>query len=306
MALEKVLVAGGSGFIGHHIVKECKKKGFKVVSISLKIPEKFNQQENVDYYAHDLNYPLEKNLIKSLEDVRYIINSSGYIDHSQFNQKGYEIYNKHFLAVKNLIKFSKFINLKTFINFGSSDEYGAAKSPINETQREEPFSAYSLSKLNSTHLLKILFKEEQFPSIIIRPFLVYGERQNYNRFLPQVIKSCLNNEEFKVTKGQQLRDFLYVGDFAEAVNMCLGNQNAYGEILNIASGKPVSIKNITELVKSFIGKGKPNYGAIQYRKGENMELYADIRKSKELINWEPKTKFNEVLSKIVDWYVMNE
>ena len=127
----------------------------------------------------------------------------------------------------------------------------------------------------------IVFKEERFPSVIIRPFLVYGEGQNCNRFLPQVIKSCLNNEEFKVTKGEQLRDFLYVGDFAEAVNMCLGNKKTYGEIFNIASGKPVSIKYITELVKSFIGKGIPNYGARPYRKGENMELYADIRKSKE-------------------------
>ena len=88
--------------------------------------------------------------------------------------------------------------------------------------------------------------------------------------------------------------------------MCLGNQNTYGEIFNIASGEPVSIKNITEFVRSFIGKGKPNYGAIEYRRGENMELYADIRKSKELINWEPRTRFNEVLSKIIDWYVRNE
>ena len=244
--------------------------------------------------------------MKSLEDVNYIINSSGYIDHSQFNQKGMKYMINIFYQSKNLIKFSKFINLETFINFGSSDEYGAAKSPINEKQREEPFSAYSLSKLNSTHLLKILFKEEKYPCVIIRPFLVYGERQNCNRFLPQVIKSCLNNEEFKVTKGQQLRDFLYVGDFAEAVNLCLGNQNTYGEIFNIASGEPVSIKYITELVKSHIGKGKPIYGALEYRRGENMELYADIKKSKELINWQPKTSFKEALSKIVDWYIKNE
>ena len=88
--------------------------------------------------------------------------------------------------------------------------------------------------------------------------------------------------------------------------MCLGNENTYGEILNIASGNPVSIKYVTELVKSFVGNGNPNYGALDYRKGENMELYADIRKAKELINWQPKTRFNEVLSKIVDWYVRNE
>ncbi|MDC3047195.1 NAD-dependent epimerase/dehydratase family protein [Prochlorococcus sp. AH-736-A21] len=306
MALEKVLVAGGSGFIGHHIVKECKKNGYKVISISLKIPEKFNQIEDVDYYAHDLKYPIEGDLVKSLEEVRYIINSSGYIDHSQFCQRGFEIYNQHYLSVINLIKFSKLINLKTFINFGSSDEYGLAKSPISETQREEPFSPYSLSKLNSTHLLRILFEEEKFPSVVIRPFLVYGERQNSNRFLPQIIKSCLNDEEFKVTKGEQLRDFLYVGDFAEAVNNCLDNKNIYGEIFNIASGKPVSIKNITELVNSYIGKGNPDYGARPYRKGENMELYADIRKSKMLINWEPKTKFIDVLSNIVDWYNKNQ
>ena len=96
MVLEKVLVAGGSGFIGHHIVNDCKKRGYKVVSLSLKIPNKLNQQENVDYYAHDLKYPIEGDLMKSLEDVNYIINSSGYIDHSRFNKKGYEIYNQHY------------------------------------------------------------------------------------------------------------------------------------------------------------------------------------------------------------------
>lgn len=305
MEIDKVLIAGGTGFLGYHLIKECQKRGIKVASLSLNVPEKINQIKNVDYYIHDLNYPIEGDLFRSLKDVSHIINSSGYIDHSQFCQRGFEIYNQHYFSVINLIKFSKLINLKTFINFGSSDEYGLAKSPVSETQREEPFSPYSLCKLNSTHLLRILYQEENFPSVVIRPFLVYGERQNRNRFLPQVIKSCLNDKEFKVTKGEQLRDFLYVGDFAEAVIMCLDNPNVFGEILNIASGKPVSIKNITELVNTYIGKGRPDYGARPYRKGENMELFADIRKSKELINWEPKTNFKKVLSKIVDWYINN-
>ena len=99
------------------------------------------------------------------------------------------------------------------------------------------------------------------------------------------------------------KESLNVGDFVEAVNMCLGNQNTYGEIFNIASGKPVSIKYITELVKSYIGKGIPKYGARPYRKGENMELYADIKKIKNDIGWQPKTSLDRGLDKTVNWYL---
>ena len=86
---------------------------------------------------------------------------------------------------------------------------------------------------------------------------------------------------------------------------CLKNKNAYGEIINIASGIPISIKEVILEVQAFIGKGKPIFGGINYRESESMELYASIEKSKRLLNWSPKHDFKRSLEKVINWYSNN-
>ena len=76
----------------------------------------------------------------------------------------------------------------------------------------------------------------------MRPFLVFGEMQGNDRFLPYLINNCLNDREFKVSKGEQIRDYLYVKEFNKGLIKALDNKNAYGEVINIASGNPIGIK----------------------------------------------------------------
>ena len=139
----------------------------------------------------------------------------------------------------------------------------------------------------------------------LRPFLVFGEMQNKNRFLPYLIDNCINNREFNVTKGEQLRDYLYVKDFNRAVIKTFGNNDAYGEVINVASGVPISIKEVINNVQKIIGRGKPIFGGLNYRNGESMELYADIEKARKILKWEPKYKFNEVIRNVINWYIRN-
>ena len=86
----------------------------------------------------------------------------------------------------------------------------------------------------------------------------------------------------------------------------LNNQKAYGEVINVASGKPRSIKNVIKNVNEIIGKGKPIFGGIDYREGESMEQYANINKAKNILNWRPKYEFNDSLLKVIRWYMENE
>ena len=109
-----------------------------------------------------------------------------------------------------------------------------------------------------------------------------------------------------MTKGDQIRDYLYIKDFNLGLIKAFSNKNAYGEVFNIASGFPISIKEVTESVKEITGKGKPIYGGIDYRPGESMELYANIKKAKEILNWEPKFKFKDSLKKVISWYQENQ
>ncbi len=305
MVKGKVLIAGGTGFIGSNIARLCIDKGFEVISISINPPKTYRKVDLVKYIQHNLINPIPSKVLESLGSTDYIINCSGYIDHKQFYNGGLEIFNQHFISTKNLVEYASEIGIKTFINIGSSDEYGNQTSPIKESCREAPISPYSLGKLCSTQLMQLLYRQNQFPSVVIRPFLVFGEGQSTNRFLPHVIRNCLNNNSFPVSEGKQLRDFCYIRDFSEGIISCFDNPYSFGKIINLASGNPISVLKVTELVKDIIGKGQPIFGAIPYRVDESMELFADIKLAREILNWTPDSELIDSLKNTISWYVEN-
>ncbi len=98
---------------------------------------------------------------------------------------------------------------------------------------------------------------------------------------------------------------MYVKDFNNALIKALNNKDAYGEVINVASGIPISIREVTETVKEIIGKGKPIFGGLDYRKGESMELYSNIEKAKKILNWKPKYELKSSLKEVIEWYSKN-
>lgn len=301
-----ILVAGGSGFIGENLILELLSRGIKVISISKNRSKLKRKIKNVNYIFHDLNEPINEKNLGILNHIDYVINCSGYVDHKSFLRGGESVFRNNLQSFFSLTNFAIRIKAKCFVQIGSSDEYGKNKSPIKESVRENPISPYALSKLICTHYLQQCFKEGILNTVILRPFLVFGERQNKDRFLPYLIDNCINNREFKVSKGEQKKDYLYIKDFNRALISSLNNKKAYGEVINVASGKPRSIKNVIKNVNEIIGKGNPIFGGIDYREGESMEQYANINKAKNILKWCPQYEFNDSLLKVIRWYMENE
>ena len=289
-----ILVAGGSGFIGSNLIQELISEGFKVISISKNRPKIKKKIKNVTYIFQNLNKPIKKDLF--LNQIDYIVNCSGYIDHRDLTKGGKEVFDNHFESIYSLVNLALDLKVKALINIGSSDEYGENKSPLKETIRESPLSPYALGKLTTTHYLQKCSKLGLLNTVTLRPFLVFGEMQNKDRFLPYLIDNCLNDREFKVTKGEQLRDYLYIKDFNRAVIKTFGNYKAYGEVINIASGIPISIREVITNVQKMIGRGKPIFGGINY---------FDIEKAKKVLKWEPQYKFTETIKDVINWYKEN-
>ena len=225
----------------------------------------------------------------------------GYIDHANYSNGGSEVFDVHFNGVRNLIDCLNKSKIKGFIQIGSSDEYGNNSAPQIETQREAPISPYSYAKVASTHFLQTLYRTEMFPAVILRPFLVYGPGQSEERFIPQIIKGCTNRQEFPVSKGEQLRDFCFIDDFIQAVFAALDNRSAHGEVINIASGKPISIKKMINTIVDIIGSGEPQFAQVAYRNGENMALYGDTTKAKEILGWKTSVSLRQGLLKTIKW-----
>jgi nucleoside-diphosphate-sugar epimerase len=296
---EKLLIVG-CGFIGSHIAKEAIARNFEVSVISLNEKSTNEKINNVEYLV--VNILDLKKLSTVISDILfdYVINLGGYINHSNYYQDGNKVFDVHFEGAKNIVNCINLTNLNSFIQIGSSDEYGGNAAPQNEFQRESPISPYSSAKVSATHFFQMMYRTEKFPVVILRPFLVYGEGQDESRFIPQIIKGCLDNKVFPVSSGIQLRDFCFIDDIVESIFISLRCKKAFGEVINVASGIPVDIKSVVEEIKKIIGLGKPQFGSIPYREGENMELYADISKANTILNWQPKISLNEGLRKTIE------
>lgn len=231
----------------------------------------------------------------------YVVNCGGYIDHALFSRGGRKALEAHYDGVLNLVETLDRDVLRAFVNIGSSDEYGSAPAPQAETQREMPISPYSLGKVAATHFLQMLHQTESFPATILRLFLTYGPGQDRRRFFPQIILGCLEGRSFPTSAGGQMRDFCFVQDTVHAVFATFASHAARGEVINIGSGQPTSIRKMIETVTRLVGRGEPQFGEIAYRPGENMELYANISKAKAVIGWEPTVTLETGLDRTIRW-----
>ena len=207
--------------------------------------------------------------------------------------------------MNNLVTIFNDRELIRFIQIGSSDEYGLNKSPQVETSREDPISPYSLAKVINAHYLQMLNKTENFPVVILRLFLVYGPRQKINRLIPYVIKSCIQNKNFTLSEGNQIKDFTYVDDVVDFILVSLIRENLDGNIINVGSGEPISVKNIVKMINSKIKLGTPTFSKNHNKYIENNQLTPDLSKSKSLLNLNSKTSLDIGLQRTIDWYKSN-
>ena len=241
-----------------------------------------------------------------LEDNRYdyVVNCSGYVDHSPLEEGGRTVFEDHMTGLLNTIDFIDRDFLKCFVNIGSSDEYGRAPAPQDENLREEPIAPYSLAKMSASHLIQMMNRTQRFPGLVLRLFLTYGPTQNQARFIPQIIQGCLSREPFPASQGLQVRDFCFIDDVVEAIFLALQTPLALGHVINIGSGEPITIGDLIRRIVELVGYGNPQFGALPYRPGESMELFPNTKKARDLLGWSASTSLDAGLKETVKRFLV--
>ena len=300
---KKILIIGGTGFIGYYLSKRCLKKNWDVTSISTKKPKNNRFIKEVKYILCDIT---KKSLLKKRikENYDFVVNLGGYVDHSN----KIKTYKSHYVGCKNLADFFIKKKLTTFVQMGSSIENGNQKSPqavAKLSNFAKIKSVYGKAKLKSSIYLLNLFKKKNFPIVIFRLYLVYGPGQDINRFLPIIINGCLNNETFATSHGKQKRDFIFIDDVINAIIKSLVIKNSIGKILNLGTGKPQKLVQIINKIIKMCKGGEANFGKVLIRTDEILNLYPDINYTKSILNWTPKIDFKNGLIKTVKFYKRN-
>jgi len=195
---KKILIVGGTGFIGFHLASQLVKKNYIVTSLSTKLPTKKRKVSRVSYLICDIcKFNQLKIILNKNKEFDYVINLGGYVDHS--NKK--KTFKSHYIGCKNLANYFLKKKIKRFIQLGSSVEYGNSNSPQIEnrvTEEKKLKSTYGIAKLKATNFLLKLFKKNNFPVTILRLYLAYGPNQDVNRFLPIIITNCLLKKKIPV------------------------------------------------------------------------------------------------------------
>ena len=297
---EKILIAGGTGFIGFHLTKKLK-KNYDITILSSQKVKAERKVEKVKYVICDVTFKkkLQKILKKKIFD--HVINLSGYVNHS--NKK--KTFLSHYDGCKNLANIFLKKPLKSFIQFGSGLEYGRKKAPHKASLNASPNSNYARAKYFSSKYLMSLHKNKNFPAVILRLYQAYGPNQTKNRLIPIIITKSLKNKKFNCTDGRQKRDFLYIDDLVRMTLKVIKSKKVKGKIINVGSGNRVSIKEIIEKIVHISRGGKPLYGKIKMRKEENINMFPDISITKKLLRWKANINLDTGLKKTINFYKWN-
>lgn len=282
--LNKLFIIGGSGFIGKNMVR-CLYGKYAISVFDKYIDNKyFSQYPDVQLYKLELD---KEYIAADIEEPNYIINLASMVTAARDLTLFDSMIQSNLKVLLNLYdRFKVSHDLKLFIQFGSSEEYGNDGSPFVETMREKPCSPYALVKQLTTNTAMMLHCNYGFPIMVVRPGNLFGPLQGKEKFIPYIIEQLRQNTPLNVTPCEQKRDFIYVDDFVWAIDqLMLHADKAVGEIVNVSSGESISLKEIIEYAKTALHSDSiVNYGALSYRENEMMDLKCNLCKLNNIIN----------------------
>jgi UDP-glucose 4-epimerase len=304
-----ILVTGGTGFIGSHIVNKLINQGCFVNIFDINNSGEWRIDTKSNYNLTIIDLTDEKAVEKNINMIKpdIIFHLAGFVSTSRDSKIINDMININFTGTKNLIMALQDMNYELFINTGSSDEYGQNMVPFKETLKEMPVSAYAASKIAATYFCDMMNKVNDKPIITVRPFLVFGPKQLSRMLIPWLIYSCVKEKELDLTLCEQTRDFIFVEDVADAYILLAFNAQKVKNmgIFNIGSGYETKIIEIVKMIQSKMNNDSFNIGKREYKKGEAMESVASIKKIDDAIKWKPKSNVKDSIDKTINWWIEN-
>ena len=331
----KILVTGGSGFIGsnfiHYLINNTDYQriiNLDKLTYAGNNENLINIQQNIRYkfikgnicdrqcikkifqdYSPNkiVHFAAESHVDRSIDGPKDFINTN-IVGTSILLEESLSYYNK----LKKLSKSSfKFHHISTDEVFGSLGEKGF----FVEDSPYDPSSPYSASKASSDHLVRAWHRTFGLPVTISNCSNNYGPYQFPEKLIPLMIINCLSNKSLPVYgKGENIRDWLYVEDHCKAINLIL-QEGAIGDTYNIGGNNEISNINIVESICTILDKLKPSNSGKSYkqlisfvkdRPGHDFRYAINTTKIKKDLNWEPKETFDSGLTKTIKWYLENE
>ena len=313
----RVLVTGGAGFISSNFIRHLlAKTSYEVVSLDA-LTYAGNLENLADVLAHPrLSFVhgdiRDRRLVRELvEGVDVIVNAAAESHVEKSIEDGAsEFVTTNVEGTQILLDAIRVTPVERFILISSSEVYGTAEAaPMDEEHPLEPRSPYAATKAGADRLAYSYWTTYELPIVIVRPFNNYGPRQHPEKVLPRFVTQALADEPLTVHgDGHASRDWLYVGDDAEAIQAVIDApiETIAGEVINVATGVDITVGEIAAMVLEALGKPSDLLRNVPERPGQVDRHIGSTEKIERLTGWRPRTSFEEGLERTVAWYRDNE
>jgi dTDP-glucose 4,6-dehydratase len=310
----RILVTGGLGFIGstfcNYIIKE--HSDYQVTNVD-KVgtganPENLLNLEKENRYTFVRGDICDSSLTNALvKDVDAIVNIAAetHVDRSIRDPVPFfENNTRGTLTLLEAVR--KCSNNVTFTQVSTDEVYGESiEDPFTEKDMPKPSNPYSASKAAADMFVMAYHKTYNLKANVTRCTNNYGPYQFPEKFIPKIIIRALKNLRIPVYgSGENIRDWLYVRDHCQAIDLVL-RRGQPGEIYNVSAGNELSNIQVAQRTLALLGKPESLITLVEDRPGHDLKYSLDSRKIRSELDWKPRYQFEEGLKATVDWYKSN-
>lgn len=324
--MKNILVTGGAGFIGSHLLKHFVNKypdynivNLDILSYAANISrlEQISSLKNYKFIKGDIN---DQDLVKKIlldYKIDSVINlaAESHVDNSIKNPNKFAVVN--ILGTLNLLNAcnSYWVNKKDklFYHISTDEVYGelGKYGKFNEQTPYNPKSPYSASKASSDHLVRAFFHTYRLPFIISNCSNNYGPDQHDEKLIPLTIKKIKENKKIPIYgDGMNIRDWIFVEDHVDAIDKIF-HYGEIGETFNIGGENEINnlelVKKIIDIADNILKRPKGSstklISFVKDRKGHDFRYAIDNSKISKILGWQPKTSFSDGLTKTISSYI---
>lgn len=310
--MKRVVITGGTGFVGANLVRWLTKQGHQVHLIV--------RQESKMWRVRDVLEQVQLHYIDytDLEEVRSLFReiqpewlfhlaaygAYPYRNGAPYQQDIGQMVRTNVVGTMVLIKCSSECGVEVFINTGSSSEYGMKNAPMSETDVLMPNDNYGASKAAAGLMALTASQNSSMRFFHIRLFSVYGPYEEPTRLIPTVMVGHVTESSLCLANPASVRDFIYVDDVLEAMGFLINSSERSG-IFNLGTGEQHSVRDVVELTSKASGfVPEVVWGSINSKPNEPKTWVANIGELRTL-GWEPRFTLSEGLAATYQWFQLN-
>ncbi len=317
--MRRILITGGAGFIGSHLVEHLFRKypTYQLVVLDAltyagklsNIPDEIKRSERFEFWHGNIcNSDLVDTLIGHVDIVAHLAAES-HVARSIFdNRIFFETDVLGTQTVANAV-LKHYKTVERFIHISTSEVYGTARQvPMTEEHPLIPTTPYASAKAGADRLVASYWITYNVPAVILRPFNNYGPKQHLEKMVPRFITRTLRGEPLTVHgQGANTRDWLYAEDTCKAIDRAMHVQlsKICGQVINVGTGREISVLEIAKRVLKRLEKPEALITFMGERPGPVQCHHASTHKAQELLDWKATTSFEEGLERTIDWYSKN-